>query len=143
MKNPIKMRGGKRAFKARDYLTRTSVRFGEDMEIQEALNILLEKNVQGGPVFDKIGNLVGILTDKDCLRAALAAGYYGELGGKVAEYMSEIAIIDAEADILDVAKEFMRSPHHYFPVLKEGRFVGNIARREVLKAIALLREEAP
>ncbi len=135
----------KKALKAKDYVSRTSVRFAADMEIQEAMNLLLDKNVPGGPVFDKIGNLVGMLTDKDCLRAALAAGYYGELGGQVAEFMSssDVSFINADTDIFDVANEFMQSPHSYFPVLKEGRFVGHIARREVLKAIALLRDEVP
>lgn len=145
MKNLFKARDTKRTLKAKDYVSKTSARFTDDMEIQEALNLLLEKNIPGGPVFDKLGNLVGLLTDKDCLRAALSAGYYEALGGQVAEFMStdDLAIIDADADIFDVAKEFMRSPHHYFPVLMEGRFIGQIARREVLKAIALLREEAP
>lgn len=135
----------KKLLKAKDYIFKTSVQFTNDMEIQEAMNLLLDKNIPGGPVFDKLGNLVGVLTDKDCLKAALEAGYYGELGGQVQEFMSsdDVSFINADADIFDVAKEFMRSPHSYFPVLMEGRFIGHIARREVLKAIALLRDEAP
>lgn len=135
----------KKPLKAKDYIFKTSVQFTNDMEIQEAMNLLLDKNIPGGPVFDKLGNLVGVLTDKDCLKAALEAGYYGELGGQVEEFMSsdDVSFINADADIFDVAKEFMRSPHSYFPVLMEGRFIGHIARREVLKAIALLRDEAP
>ncbi len=135
----------RKLLKAKDYIFKTSVQFTNDMEIQEAMNLLLDKNIPGGPVFDKLGNLVGVLTDKDCLKAALEAGYYGELGGQVQEFMSsdDVSFINADADIFDVAKEFMRSPHSYFPVLMEGRFIGHIARREVLKAIALLRDEAP
>ncbi len=131
-----------KAFKAKDYMSRTIVRFLADMEIQEAMNMLLDRRVPGGPVFDKLGNIVGILTEKDCLQAALQASYHEGFGGRVSEFMSrEVMTVDSEDDIIGVAREFVRLPHRYFPVLKESRFVGHISRREVLKALAELRDD--
>ena len=132
----------KKAFKAKDYMSRTIVRFMADMEIQEAMNVLLDRRVPGGPVFDKLGNIVGVLTEKDCLQAALQASYHEGFGGRVSEFMSEnVVTVDWDDDILGVAKEFSKLPYRYFPVLKESRFVGHISRREVLKALANLRDD--
>ncbi len=128
--------------KAKDHMSRTSVVFHAEMEIQAAMHLLLEHDVPGGPVVDKLGNLVGVLTEKDCLEAALSASYYEEQGGRVSEFMaSDVATVDADADIVEVAKQFIRQPYRYFPVTKDNRVVGHIGRREVLKALELLRDD--
>lgn len=130
-----------KTFEAKDYMSKTIVRFDADMEIQTAMNLMLEKNVPAGPVFDNLGNLVGVLTEKDCLKAALDASYYEELGGRVAEFMaSDVVTVDADDNIVDVAREFVRLPHRYFPVMKRSRLVGHISRRDVLRALAELRD---
>lgn len=131
-----------RPIRAKDHMSRTSVVFHAEMEIQAAMHLLLENNVPGGPVVDNLGNLVGVLTERDCLEAALSASYYEEQGGRVSEFMaSDVATVDADANIIDVAREFIRRPYRYFPVMKDNRVVGHIGRREVLKALELLRDE--
>lgn len=128
--------------RAKDYMSATAVVFHAEMEIQAAMHLLLEKNVPGGPVLDRLGNLVGVLTEKDCLEAALSASYYEESAGNVSEFMaSDVATVDADDNIADVAKEFIRKPYRYFPVMKDNRVVGHIGRREVLRALEILRDE--
>ncbi len=113
------------------------------MDVLEALRILLEKDAPGGPVVDKLGNLVGILSEKDCLSAALGASYHEEWGGRVSEFMhAEVETVDADASIADVAKLFMEREYKHFPVMHENRLVGQISRRDVLKALEQLRTEA-
>ena len=85
-----------------------------------------------------------MLTDRDCLEAALSASYCEDQGGRVSEFMaSDVATVDADADadIVDVAKQFIRQPYRYFPVMKDNRMVGHIGRREVLRALELLPDE--
>ncbi len=57
----------------KDYMSRIAVSFTPDMDVLEALHILLEKDAPGGPVLDQLGHLVGVLSEKDCLPAALNA----------------------------------------------------------------------
>ena len=131
-----------REFTVKDYMSRNRVIFRADMEIQEATHLLLERNVPGGPVMDKLGNLVGVLSERDCMEAVLKASYHEESGGRVSEYMSpDVSTVDADDTIVQVAEEFMRLPHRYFPVMKDNRVVGHIARRDVLKALERLRDE--
>jgi CBS domain-containing protein len=97
---------------------------------------LLDHDISGAPVVDERGSLVGILSEKDCFRAALEASYHKEPSGEVSSYMSSrVETIDANTDIVEVIELFVHSPYRRFPVLSGGRLVGQISRRDVLRAI--------
>ena len=129
----------KRAAKARDYMSRHLITLTPDMEILHAIGILVERQISGAPVLDHTGNLVGMLSEKDCLRIALSAGYYGEWGGRVAEYMhSPVATIDADMPIIEVAQLFVEREYRRYPVLEDARLVGQLSRSDVLRALQQL-----
>ncbi|NQU56883.1 MAG: CBS domain-containing protein [Rhodospirillales bacterium] len=121
---------------ARDYMTRKLVTFTPEMDIHRAIKLLLDKRVSGGPVLDDKGGIVGILSIKDCLKIAFDASYHQEPGGKVEEFMSEaVETIDAGTAIVEVADTFKKSRFRRFPVVEDGRLVGQISRYDVLKAL--------
>jgi CBS domain-containing protein len=71
------------------------------------------------------------------MRIALHAGYHSETAGTVAEYMhTEVKTVDAEKNIVDVAMMFIDDDYRRYPVIKDGRLVGQISRRDVLRALA-------
>jgi CBS domain-containing protein len=126
----------KRAAKARDYMARNLITLTPDMEVMHAVGILVEKQISGAPVLDQRGNLVGMLSEKDCMRIALTAGYYGEWGGRVAEYMqAPVATIDANTPIVEVAQLFAEGTYRRYPVTEDARLVGQISRSDVLRAL--------
>ena len=89
---------------------------------------------------DEHGNLVGVLSEQDCMKVALHAGYYGDPGGRVGEFMStEVRTVDADTSILDLAKAFLDAPYRRYPVVENERLVGQISRRDVLRALEKLR----
>ena len=129
----------KRAAKARDYMTRHLITLTPDMEVMHAVGIFVERQISGAPVLDATGNLVGMLSEKDCMRVALSAGYYGEWGGRVAEYMhAPVATIDADMPIVEVAQLFAEREYRRYPVLEDARLVGQISRSDVLRALQQL-----
>lgn len=121
----------------RDYMAASLVTFTPDMDIQDAINLLVTKKISGAPVVDQHGNLVGILSERDCMKIALNAAYHEEMSGKVKEYMStDVKTVDAEMNIADLAELFYREPLRRYPVFDdEGRLVGQISRRDVLRAL--------
>lgn len=124
---------------AKDYMTANLVTFKPEQEVLEAIHLLLEAGISGAPVTDSLGNIIGILSEKDCLRVALAAGYDQQAGGRVADFMSpEVKTVDAETSILDVAKLFLEHPFKRYPVVEDNRLIGQISRRDVLRAIRVL-----
>jgi len=119
------------------YMSRELITLTPDMEINRAMNLLIDNRISGAPVLDATGNLVGMLSQKDCLKAALHATYYREWGDTVAGYMSgPPEALDAELDLVEAAEAFLASPFRRFPVMSEGRLVGQISRSDLLRALA-------
>lgn len=126
----------------KDYMSRPVVTLKPDMDVLEAMEILLAKRISGAPVVDKIGNLVGMLSEKDCMRVALNAGYHGHWGGPVAEYMHPaVETVDADTSIFDMASRFLRQAYRRYPVVKDNRLVGQISRRDVMRALTTLSRQ--
>ena len=93
-------------------------------------------DISGAPVLDKHGRLIGVLTERDCMRVTLHAGYHGAPGGLVRDYMSPAPVsVSPEDTILDVAEKFINERYRRYPVLDGGRLVGVISRREVMRAM--------
>jgi CBS domain-containing protein len=107
-----------------------------EMEILHAMTVLLEKRISGAPVVDAEGTLVGVLSKKDCLRAALHAAYHQEWGSPVARHMSApVETLDVDLDLVTAVERFLASPYRRFPVLHEGQLVGQISRADLLRAL--------
>jgi CBS domain-containing protein len=120
-----------------DFMTTSLVTLAPDMEVNRAVAILLENGISGAPVVDARGGLVGMISSKDCLRAALHASYHHDLGGVVADYMTkEVETLSADLDIFQAAERFIERSYRRFPVLREGRLAGQISRADLLRALS-------
>jgi CBS domain-containing protein len=97
---------------------------------------LLQHRIAGAPVIDDHGNLVGMLSEFDCMKVVLTSGYHSEPGGPVSELMvTDVKTVDAGMSIVDMAELFLESGIRRYPVLKDNRLVGQISRRDVLRAL--------
>ncbi len=120
----------------RNYMARDLISFYPETDVLDAIHELVAHRIAGAPVVDHHGELVGMLSELDCIRVALDAGYYGQRGGPVSEYMTtDVKTVDAETNIVDLADRFRQSKFRRFPVVKDGRLVGQISRRDVLRAL--------
>jgi CBS domain-containing protein len=123
----------------KDYMSKTLVTFKPDMSVLDAVHTLVEHRIAGAPVVDDAGNLIGMLSELDCLKVVLQAGYHGAYGGPVRDYMtSEVQTVNAEMSIIDLAQRFLDSNFRRFPVTDRNRLVGQISRRDVLRALQAL-----
>lgn len=122
--------------RVRNYMATDLVTLRPEMEVLHAMDLLLEKRISGAPVVGPAGELEGVLSKKDCLRAALSAAYYQEWGSPVSDYMSrKVETLEADMDLVTAAERFLASSYRRFPVLEEGRLVGQISRADVLRAL--------
>ncbi|UCF46864.1 MAG: CBS domain-containing protein [Myxococcales bacterium] len=120
----------------RDFMVSKPVVFTSDTDLLDAVRVLVDRRISGAPVVDERGNLVGFLTERDFLRAALVAGYHGESGGCVGEYMSsDVQAVNADDSLIDVATRFIETKYRRYPVIEDNRVVGVVARRDVLRAV--------
>lgn len=127
---------------ARDCMSVWFVTLRPEMDVYEAIDILASKRASGAPVLDADGSLIGILTEKDCLRV-MSQEAYGHLGGgTVGDYMSELkGVLTSEMDLFSVAREFLNTNFAVLPVLEDGKPVGRISRQDMLRAIQCMQRE--
>ena len=119
-----------------DYMSRDLITLSPETEINHAMSVLLDSRISGAPVVDANGALVGVLSKKDCLKAAIEASYYREWGARVEAHMSrDVKTLDAGTDILTAANAFLNSQFRRFPVMQDGKLVGQISRADALRAM--------
>jgi CBS domain-containing protein len=124
---------------ARDCMSTYFVTLTADMDIYDAMDVLLKKRASGAPVINAEGDLLGVLTEKDCLRVLSNDAYALLSRGTVADYMSEIkASVGAEMDLFAVAEVFLSNNFSILPVMDENRLVGRVSRQDMLRAIIAL-----
>lgn len=129
-----------RSISARDYMSANLVTFTPQMDVLNAIQMLVDHRISGAPVVDETGNVVGVLSQKDCLKVALDASYHGEWAGRVSEFMSRNAkTVEADTSILEVAEMFMKDEYRRYPVMEDNRLIGQISRHDVLRALTTLR----
>lgn len=127
----------------KDYMAESLLTFTPEMDVMAAIHQLSEKGYSGAPVLDNLGNIVGILSEHDCLKVAIHASYHGVMGGRVADFMSRNPVtVDSELSILEVAKMFLDRPFRRYPVVEDNRLVGLISRTDVLRAIDAINDSS-
>ena len=125
-----------KSIRVRDYMSASVITFTPDMEILEAVHVLVTNRISGAPVLDLRGNLVGMLSEQDCIKVALNAAYHNDWGGRVEEFMSrEVKTVDADSSIVDIAEIFVEMSYRRLPVLERNRLVGQISRHDILRAM--------
>lgn len=119
-----------------EYMSTETLVLDPATDIYKAVDELLAHNVTGAPVVDGEGNLVGFISEKDCLKL-IAEGVEADVpNGTVADYMtSDVITITPSMDIYYVAGLFLAHALHLIPVVFEGQIVGHVQRRDVLRAI--------
>jgi CBS domain-containing protein len=128
--------------KVREYMSADLVCLAPDTEVAKAIDLLVRHKISGAPVIDSEKRLVGMLSEGDCLKALFADCYYEERGATVASVMSQVTdVIDVEADIIKAAEMFIAKGRRRLPVMEGGRLVGQISRRDILRAVQVYNHQ--
>jgi CBS domain-containing protein len=150
--------------KAREVMTAEVASVGLDTPRSEIARLLLEKKISAVPVVDTSGAPVGVVSEGDLLgrseaaRAArrdwwldllaqgatLSPDFLASLRvpeNKARELMSApIVTVDAETDVVEVARLLTTYRIKRVPVMEDGHMVGIVSRADLLRALA---SEAP
>lgn len=125
------------SFEADDFMSDNPVTFHPDTDIFEAIHVFLQRKVSGATVLNNHNEVVGVISELDCLKAIINQGYYHDGGaGKVADYMTtgDIDYMDPHISIIDAAQTMLTKRHRRMPVIENGKFAGQISARSVLQA---------
>jgi CBS domain-containing protein len=118
---------------ARDIMTENVVVIRPSASVQESIELLINEQISGLPVLDESDRLVGIVTEF----ALLATAYDRAVGrDSVAQHMTtDVLTVDVDDPMRKLADLFIVHRVRRVPVLENGRLVGLISRRDVIKAV--------
>lgn len=119
-----------------DYMSRRVITLSPEQSVHDAIHVLLENQISGAPVVDENGQLKGMFSESDCLKGALEASYHDTEIGTVSEYMTlDLQTVSGQTSILDAAEIFLADHRRRLPVVDDGKLVGQISRRDLLRAM--------
>ncbi len=125
-------------FKLETIMVKEVLTVKPETNIYDAMRLLLDNRISGLPVVDDAYNLVGIISEKDMLRLLLDES--GHPGGTVAEYMTKkVKSFSPDDTAIDLCEFFMSSPVRRVPIAQDGRLIGVVSRRDILKLIMKVR----
>ena len=131
-------------YSIKEFMAENLITFSPNTPIELAMESFLDNKISGAPITNEEGQLVGVLSEKDCMRTLFESSYYNNLGGYVKEYMStNITTVNVHQTLSDVVDQFMKSRYRRFPVMEGTKLVGQISRRDVIRAIMKLSKETP
>ena len=120
------------------YMQHKPVSVMADMNIYDASRIIFDNKVSGAVVVDEDNNLVGMLSELDCLRALMTAVYNGaDPGGELVRDImtAEVEVNHPTDDIISVATSMLDHKHRRRPIVEDGKLVGQLTCRQILGAI--------
>jgi CBS domain-containing protein len=126
----------------RDYMLLNPVRVHPEDNIMDAMKVIIDNKISGVCVVDTDVNLVGVLSELDCLRAVLGAVYNNTSIGSVQDYMAtdNLVVAHPDEDIVDVAQDMLLKNKRRRPVVENGKLIGQITCRQLLSAVMKFRK---
>ncbi len=126
---------GPSSTKASDFMTRKLITFTEDTDALEAIESLLTHRISGAPVVDG-ERFVGVFSERFSMNVLMAFVYDQVPAASVRPFANRDRgrVISPDTPLMEVARRFLDSSYRRLPVLDGERLVGQISRRDVLRA---------
>ena len=128
--------------KVSDYMSRDLITFKPEQLIEEVIQSLIKNKISGGPVVNDKNELVGMISEGDCLKQISESRYYNMpmVQDTVEKRMiKNVETIDGNLNIFDAANQFLDSKRRRFPIVEDGKLVGQISQKDILKAALELK----
>ena len=125
------------------YMATQLVTFKPDQEVGTVIETLRKKQISGAPVLNEKNELIGIISEQDCLRVIIDSVYHNQPISKhrVEEYMNkEVVPVSINDDVVQVAHMFLKYRFRRFPVVDgKGVLKGLVSKRDILAAAQKIR----
>ena len=131
-------------FKVSDFMTKNLITFRPEQSIEEVIDSLINNKISGGPVVNDKNELVGIISEGDCIKHISESRYYNmpPEDDKIENRMvKNVETIDGDMNIFDAANKFLSDKRRRFPIVKDGKLVGQISQKDILKATIMMKSQ--
>ena len=125
------------SLKVSDYMTTNLITFTPDQSIESVIQALIKHRFSGGPVVNANKELIGIISEGDCIKQISESRYYNmPIQDQTIEkhMVKNVDTIDGNMNIFDAANMFLETKRRRFPIVEAGKLVGQISQKDILKA---------
>jgi CBS domain-containing protein len=145
--------------KVKDIMTKEPITVSPDTEIVHATKLLLENRINGVPVTDETGKIVGILCQSDLIsqqKKLPVPSFFTFLDGLIPltsmkQFEKEVqkiaattvsqamtpnpVVVRPDTDIEEVAALMVDNSFHTIPVVDKGALVGIVGKEDILRTL--------
>ena len=128
--------------KVKDYMTTSLITFSPSQKVHSVVEAIIKNKISGGPVVNEKNELVGIISEGDCLKQLSESRYYNmPLEEDLVEkrMIRDVETIDGNMNVFDAANKFLIAKRRRFPIVENGKLVGQISQKDILKAALNLK----
>lgn len=140
--------GNVSVMQAREVMTAPVVTASPDTPVKDVAALLVDHGISGVPIVGKAGKLMGLVSEADLMalgpdpRARRRPTAAGPAATTVAEVMVRDVITATEdADVASLARLLLRENVKRVPILRGGRVVGIVSRRDLIRILARADDE--
>lgn len=125
-----------------DYMTKDLITFTPNQSIESVMEAIIKHRISGGPVVNDKHELVGVISEGDCIKQISESRYYNMpmQDQTIEKHMAKnVETIDGNMNIFDAANKFLSAKRRRFPIVENGKLVGQISQKDILKAAMELK----
>ena len=120
-----------------DIMTTKLITFKPDQPLSDVMEVLIKNRISGGPVVNDKNELLGIISEGDCIKHISESRYYNMPldNNTVDKHMiKNVETIDGNLTVFEAAEQFVNSKRRRFPIVDKGKLVGQISQKDILIA---------
>ena len=128
--------------RVRDYMSTKLITFKSGERIENVIDGLIKHRISGAPVVNDKNELIGVISEGDCIKHISDSRYYNmPLENSTVEKLmvKNVETIDGNMNIFDAANKFLESKRRRFPIVENGKLVGQISQKDILKAALAMK----
>lgn len=123
--------------KVKDIMRAQTVSLSPDTGLASAVSTIQTSGLLGLPVLDNAGNLIGFLSEQDCLKQLVTESYHCETHITVSDMMRKDPLyVSDDLTVFSLAQLMSKGQPKTFPVTRDDRLVGIVTRSDVVKALS-------
>ncbi|MBU2710454.1 CBS domain-containing protein [Zooshikella sp. WH53] len=105
--------------------------------LKVVLDRLMRDHLSGLPVINENKEVIGFVSEQDCIKQVLQSSYFCDQNAIVNDVMrTDVLTVSPNQDIINLAQQMIDHKPKVYPVVENNRLVGLITRTDILRALA-------